>query len=167
LLDTPNIKTKSTSESMERLLQVRDLWNKSQKDRLEIGRLLYEERQERLAVGGSHAWDGFHEWLRKTGIPKTSSYRRIAAYEVSIGVRSQDDDAYRTPDPVPSGTTITDTVNFPPAQAELQPELQAERPAAPMVPKPTKKPLSEEDEEQMREAEAVSGMVGLPKPLQA
>jgi len=63
------------TESMQRLLQVRDLWTRSQKDQLEIGRLLYEERKERLSVGGgSYSRDGFHAWLREAGVPKTSGY---------------------------------------------------------------------------------------------
>jgi hypothetical protein len=83
--------TSSTSsvitESMQRLLQVRDLWTRSQKDQLEIGRLLYEERKERLSVGGRGIHEGFHEWLREASIPKASAYRRIAEYEISIGER--------------------------------------------------------------------------------
>ncbi len=92
------------TESMQRLLQVRDLWTRSQKDQLEIGRLLYEEQRERLGNGGRGTRDGFHQWLREAGIPKTSAYRRIAEYEVSIGERTEDDAAYK---PVPNGTTIT------------------------------------------------------------
>jgi hypothetical protein len=46
------------SQSQQRLLQVKELWDRSQKDQLEIGRLLYEEREERLGVGGRSTRDG-------------------------------------------------------------------------------------------------------------
>jgi hypothetical protein len=83
-----NIERTTLSES--RLLRVRELWERSRESQLEIGRLLYEERAERLAVGGRGVEGGFQSWLRDAGIPKKSAYRRIAEYEVSIGLRAED-----------------------------------------------------------------------------
>jgi hypothetical protein len=86
------------TESMQRLLQVRDLWTRNQKDQLEIGRLLYEERKERLGVGGRGIHEGFAQWLREAGIPNKSAYRRIAEYEISIGERAEPEDKPVSPD---------------------------------------------------------------------
>lgn len=113
----------STTASVSRLMRVRELWESSRKSQLEIGRLLYEERAERLSVGGRGVYEGFHQWLRDAGIPKTSAYRRIAEYEISIGERAEDDKFDKptpTTKPVPSGTT------FVPANADV---VQEERPA--------------------------------------
>jgi hypothetical protein len=93
-----------TSQSQQRLLRVKELWTRSQKDQLELGRLLYEERGERLGVGGQGNREGFHQWLRDAGIPKNSAYRRIAEYEISIGERSEDEPFDK---PVPNGTSKT------------------------------------------------------------
>ena len=99
--------------SQQRLLAVKELWLRSKPDQLEIGRLLYEERAERRSVGGAHVEAGFHQWLRDAGIPKTSAYRRIAEYEVSIGERTEEDQFDNpvkpavTGVPVPTGTTST------------------------------------------------------------
>jgi hypothetical protein len=106
----------STTASVSRLMRVRELWESSRKSQLEIGRLLYEERAERLSVGGRGVYEGFHQWLRDAGIPKTSAYRRIAEYEISIGERAEEDKFDKpTPatKPVPSGTT------FEPANADV------------------------------------------------
>lgn len=89
--------------SASRLVRVRELWDSLRKNKLEIGRLLYEERAERLSVGGRGIEEGFHAWLRDAGIPKTSAYRRIAEYEISIGERSENDEFDK---PVPNGTTF-------------------------------------------------------------
>lgn len=86
-------------QSQQRLMQVKELWARSRKDQLEIGRLLYEERAERVTAGGRGIHEGFHQWLRDAGIPKTSAYRRIAEYEISIGERTEEFDK-----PVPTGT---------------------------------------------------------------
>lgn len=166
-MHTPNIETKSKSESTERLLRVRDLWNKSEKDQLEIGRLLYEEHKERLGVGGRGARDGFHEWLRETGIPKTSAYRRIAEYEIFIGERTEDD---KYDKPVPIGTslaspapdaieaidTITDRLNSPDADdtdefPDESPDDTSDTDEAPTKPTlPTKPTVPTEKSETVR-----------------
>jgi hypothetical protein len=101
----------SIPTSMSRLVRVRELWSQSKDAQLEIGRLLYDERAERLSVGGRGCYDGFHQWLRDAGIPKTSAYRRIAEYEISIGERPEDDKFDKpTLKPVPNGTTFADVV---------------------------------------------------------
>jgi hypothetical protein len=92
--------------SRQRLIRVRELWVLSQKDQLEIGRLLYEERAERLGVGGRGDREGFHQWLREAAIPKTSAYRRISEYEISVGQRTEDDPFDKPAKPVPTGTTF-------------------------------------------------------------
>jgi hypothetical protein len=92
------------SASQLRLTKVRELWQKSKESQLEIGRLLYEERAERFSVGGRGMFDGFHQWLREADIPKTSAYRRIAEYEISIGERAEDDAFDKKP--VPDGTSL-------------------------------------------------------------
>ncbi len=94
--------TATITASEQRLAHVKALWARSQKEQLEIGRLLYEEREERIGVGGRGHREGFQQWLREAGIPVTSAYRRIAEYEVSIGVRAEEPEDK----PVPSGTTI-------------------------------------------------------------
>jgi hypothetical protein len=81
----------SDIQSQQRLMRVKELWTRSQKDQLEIGRLLYEERAARLAVGGRGVHEGFHQWLRDADISKASAYRRIAEYEISIGVRAREE----------------------------------------------------------------------------
>lgn len=91
--------TATTSELRQQ--QVHDLWVAGKANRTELGRLLYDERNERLSVGGAGNRDGFHEWLRGAGIPKQSAYRRIREYEISIGV-CEPEDAYDKP--VPNGT---------------------------------------------------------------
>jgi len=105
------------TESQKRLVRVRELWKQSRKDQLEIGKLLYEERAERKRKGGRGIEEGFHQWLREAGIPKTSAYRRIAEYEVEIGARTEDE-TYDKPSgatqdkdekPVPLGTSIEPT----------------------------------------------------------
>ena len=79
----------SPTQSQQRQLQVRDLWGKSQEDQLTIGRLLYEERKERLSVGGRGVEGGFIAWCQEAGIPRASAYRRITEYEISIGEREE------------------------------------------------------------------------------
>ncbi len=73
--------------SNRRLTRLRELWPQAQPNQLEIGKLLYEERKDRISVGGRGHNDGFHEWLRQAGLSKASAYRRIAEYEISIGKR--------------------------------------------------------------------------------
>ncbi len=122
-----------STSSQQRLVTLKELWARSQKDQLEIGRLLYEEREERLGVGGRGDRDGFHQWLREAGIPKTSAYRRIAEYEVSIGVREEPEDK-----PVPNGTTIADVVQAEHATSSGEMPYQTE-PSAPNIGSPTNK----------------------------
>jgi hypothetical protein len=81
--------TSTSLRSTTRLQRVKDLWIADKANREEIGRLLYEERSERLSVGGAGNRTGFHQWLRDAGIPKQSAYRRIAEYEISIGKREE------------------------------------------------------------------------------
>jgi hypothetical protein len=75
------------SQSQQRLKRVKEMWARSQKDQLELGHLLYEERAERMSVGGRGVEGGFQSWLREAGIPIKSAYRRITEYEISIGIR--------------------------------------------------------------------------------
>lgn len=81
-----------TGASALRLQQAKELWTKSKEDRDKLGRLLYEERNERLSGGGRGIHEGFHQWLRDAGIPKAAAYRRIAEYEISIGIRKPEED---------------------------------------------------------------------------
>jgi hypothetical protein len=78
-----------TSEA--RLARVKELWIADKTTREELGKLLFEERAERRSVGGRGVEEGFHQWLREAGIPKQSAYRRIAEYEISIGVRAPEE----------------------------------------------------------------------------
>lgn len=103
--------------SQARLIRVRELWERSKAAQLEIGKLLYEERAERLSVGGRGVINGFHQWLREAGIPKTSAYRRIAEYEISIGERAEENTFDK---PVPDGTPLPD--HWQPVPAHLQPK---------------------------------------------
>jgi hypothetical protein len=91
--------------STTRLARVKELWAVDKANREEIGQLLYEERSERLSVGGAGNRTGFHQWLRDAGIPKQSAYRRMAEYEISIGVRAPEDDYDKPAEPVPTGTS--------------------------------------------------------------
>jgi hypothetical protein len=88
-----------------RLERVRNLWITGKAHREELGRLLYEEREERLSTGGAKVHVGFNSWLRDAGIPRASAYRRIAEYEISIGIRVEKED---TPDPVSVETPSTE-----------------------------------------------------------
>jgi hypothetical protein len=117
------------TESMQRLVQVRDLWTRSQKDQLEIGRLLYEERKERFSVGGRGIHEGFAAWCQEAGIPHASAYRRIAEYEVSIGEREEKP----IKKPVSSETSLAPTVD------ETNPAPDAEELAA-LLAQPESKP---------------------------
>jgi hypothetical protein len=102
--------------STTRLARVKELWIADKANREEIGRLLYDERAERLSVGGAGNRTGFHQWLRDAGIPKQSAYRRIAEYEISIGKRAPEDDYDK---PVPSGTSSCAVQAEPPSEPPL------------------------------------------------
>ena len=118
------------TESMQRLLQVRDLWTRSQKDQLEIGRLLYEERKERLGVGGRGIHEGFAQWLREAGIPNKSAYRRIAEYEISIGIRAEKDDAtLEIRDDVPVSPEFWSPIVYPPHSKPVSTDTSIEQTA--------------------------------------
>ena len=109
--------------STTRLARVKELWIADKANREEIGRLLYEERSERLSVGGAGNHTGFHQWLRDAGISKQSAYRRIAEYESSIGVRDPEDayDISPTLEPVPNGTRLSGLTAAAPAGRKYVP----------------------------------------------
>jgi hypothetical protein len=131
--------TASQYTSTTRLQRVKELWIADKANREEIGRLLYEERSERLSVGGAGNRSGFHQWLRDAGIPKQSAYRRIAEYEISIGVRDPEDDYDK---PVPNGTSLPAAFQIVSGVSDLPPwtpatqaptpleQLKAQEPAA-------------------------------------
>src|ERR1019366_8300987 len=100
--------TASEYTSKTRLARVKELGIADKANREEIGRLLYDERNDRLSVGGAGNRDGFHQWLRDTGIPKASAYRRITEYEISKGLREPEPGIEEQQEPVYNETTFSE-----------------------------------------------------------
>jgi predicted SprT family Zn-dependent metalloprotease len=168
---TPPVIEQTPAEiaSQQRLMRVRELWTKGRADQLEIGRLLYDERAERLGVGGQGCRDGFHQWLRDAGVPKNSAYRRIAEYEISIGERSEDDpfDKPRVPKlAVPNGTGTVEVPNIEPVEpapvnpTEKKPVQSVQVPIAPAV-----EPVSESNAPVGEPVEPESKAIPVLKPV--
>jgi hypothetical protein len=106
---------------------VKELWAVGKPNREELGKLLYEEREERCSVGGAGNREGFHQWLKDAGIPKQSAYRRIAEHEILIGERAPEN-AYdqSIPEPVPSGTPAVAPIAEPWTRADEKRKSRSE-----------------------------------------
>jgi len=122
--------------STTRLQRVRELWIAGRANREELGRLLYEERNERQSVGGAGNRTGFHQWLRDAGISKQSAYRRIAEYEITIGVRAPEDDYDRPASPVPVEPSDTERSDEKPVPTGTS--SQTQEPVKPVEPEPVR-----------------------------
>lgn len=77
-----NINNQDPAEASEkRLYIVRQLWHTYETSRVELAKMLYEEREVHRSAGGCGVSSGFKSWLEKAGIPRATAYRLINEHE--------------------------------------------------------------------------------------
>ena len=86
------IKTIIVEESPEaselRLYLAQQLWRTYETSRVELAKILFEEREAHRSKGGRGV-AGFKTWLKKAGIPRATAYRLLAEHELSLGIREE------------------------------------------------------------------------------